>query len=85
MDQTKIDALRTQLVQPQSNLIDGLDTPASDGGTMEVVSPLDGTTLTMIARGTPADMDAAIASASRAFQDRRWAGQPPSAGGGAMT
>lgn len=46
---------------------------------MDVLSPLDGRVLTTVAMGTAADMDAAIASALAAFDDRRWAGQPPAA------
>ena len=79
MDQIKIDALRAQPVAPFSHLIDGKHVPASDGGTMDILSPIDGQVLTQVARGTVADMEAAIASARAAFEDRRWAGQPPAA------
>ncbi|MFV1601373.1 MULTISPECIES: aldehyde dehydrogenase [unclassified Phaeobacter] len=79
MDQSKIDALRPQPVQPVSHLIDGRQVAASDGATLDVLSPIDGCVLTRIARGTAADMEAAIASARAAFEDRRWAGQPPAA------
>jgi len=79
MDQTKIDALRAQSVPAFSHLIDGKHVPASDGGTMDILSPIDGQVLTTIANGTAADMEVAIASARSAFEDRRWAGQPPMA------
>ncbi|MEK0164290.1 aldehyde dehydrogenase [Phaeobacter sp. A36a-5a] len=79
MDQSKIDALRSQPVQPVSHLIDGRQVAASDGAMLDVLSPIDGCVLTRIARGTAADMEAAIASARAAFEDRRWAGQPPAA------
>lgn len=79
MDQQKIDALRAQAVAPFSHLIDGKHVPASDGGTMEILSPIDGQVLTTTAKGTAADMETAIASARAAFEDRRWAGQPPAA------
>lgn len=79
MDQSKIDALRAQKVPAFSHLIEGRHVAASDGATMDVVSPIDGTVLTTTAKGTAADMDAAIASARAAFEDRRWAGQPPAA------
>ena len=62
MDQTKIDALRAQPVPAFSHLIDGKHVPASDGGTMDILSPIDGQVLTQVARGTAADMEAAIAS-----------------------
>ncbi|MDG1340476.1 MAG: aldehyde dehydrogenase family protein [Paracoccaceae bacterium] len=79
MDQTQIEALRAQPVAAFSHLIEGQHVPASDGGTMEVLSPIDGQPLTSVARGTAADMEAAIASARAAFEDRRWVGQPPAA------
>lgn len=79
MDQSQIDALRARPVAAFSHLIDGQHRPASDGAVMEVISPIDGTVLTTMAKGTAADMDAAIASARAAFEDGRWAGQPPAA------
>lgn len=79
MDQASIDALRAQTVAPFGHLIDGQIVPASDGATMDVLSPLNGTRLTTIARGTADDMHAAIASARAAFEDKRWSGQPPAA------
>ncbi|ART99768.1 aldehyde dehydrogenase family protein [Yoonia vestfoldensis] len=79
MDQASIDALRTAAVPMQMHIINGQSVPASDGQQMEVLSPLNGQRLTMVAKGTKADMDAAIAAARAAFEDRRWAGQPPAA------
>jgi len=79
MNQTDIDTLRAQPVAPQSHLINGQSVPASDGGTMEILSPVDGTVLTTVARGTAQDMTAAIASAREAFEDGRWANQAPAA------
>ena len=79
MDQTQIDALRAQPVPTFSHVIEGKHVPASDGGTMDILSPIDGQVLTTTAKGTAADMEAAIASARAAFDDRRWAGQPPAA------
>ena len=79
MDQNTIDGLRTQVIAPRGHLIDGALVPASDGGVMDVLSPLDGQVLTQVAKGTAADMDSAIASARAAFEDKRWAGQPPAA------
>lgn len=77
MDQKTIDALRARPVETFSHLIDGKSVPASDGDTMDIRSPIDGQVLTQVARGTTADMEAAIAAARAAFEDRRWAGQPP--------
>jgi gamma-glutamyl-gamma-aminobutyraldehyde dehydrogenase len=77
MDQAKIDALRAQPVPAFSHLIEGKYVAASDGAVMEVLSPIDGQVLTTVAKGTTADMEAAIASARAAFEDGRWANQPP--------
>lgn len=79
MDQSSIDALRAHPVPPFGHLIDGKIVPASDGATMDVISPLSGQVLTTIAKGTALDMQTAIASARAAFEDKRWAGQPPAA------
>lgn len=79
MDQTNIDTLRAKPVPAFSHLIDGKHVPASDGGTMNIISPIDGQVLTTAAAGTAADMEAAIASARAAFDDGRWASQPPAA------
>jgi len=79
MDQSSINALRDNSVAGFSHLIDGKHVAASSGETMDVLSPLNGKLLTTVARGTAADMQAAITAARRAFDDRRWAGQPPAA------
>ncbi|CAG0909772.1 unnamed protein product, partial [Cyprideis torosa] len=79
MDQASIDALRSAAVPAQRNIINGQTVAASDGQEMEVISPLNGRRLTTVAKGTKADMDAAVAAARAAFEDRRWAGQPPAA------
>ena len=63
MDQPRIDALRGQSVPAQLHLFEGKAMPASDGGTMDVVSPIDGQVLAQMARGTSSDMETAIASA----------------------
>lgn len=79
MDQASIDALRAQPIAPFGHLIEGQIVPASDGATMDILSPLNGEVLTTVAKGTALDMQNAIASARAAFDDRRWAGQPPAA------
>ena len=60
-------------------LIGGRRVAALAGETFDCVSPIDGRTLTQVARGRCADIDAAVVAARAAFDDRRWAGQPPSA------
>ena len=77
MNQSQIDMIRKIDLAPFHHLIDGKSVSSSDRETMDVLSPIDGKRLTTIARGTADDMNAAIASARAAFEDRRWAGQPP--------
>jgi gamma-glutamyl-gamma-aminobutyraldehyde dehydrogenase len=60
-------------------LIDGQRRPALSGETFDCRSPIDGRLLAAVARGTADDIDAAVRSARAAFDDARWAGQPPSA------
>ena len=79
MEQGKIDALRAEPVPAFKHLIEGKHAAASDGATLDVLSPIDGRVLTTTAKGTVADMGAAVASARAAFDDGRWAGQPPAA------
>jgi acyl-CoA reductase-like NAD-dependent aldehyde dehydrogenase len=60
-------------------LIGGQRIAAQSGETFDCVSPIDGRTLTQVARGRGADIDAAVASARAAFDDRRWCGMAPAA------
>lgn len=77
MDIARIEALRAAPVTPALHVIDGVRRPASDGGEMQVTSPLDGRPLTTMARGTLADAEAAVAAARAAFDDGRWSGLEP--------
>lgn len=79
MNQSEVDSLRHLPLGPQRHLINGAPVNASDGGTLDVLSPIDGNVLTTLAKGTAADMDNAIAAARAAFEDKRWAGQSPAA------
>lgn len=79
MDQSQIDVLRVQKVSSFQNLIEGRSTAASSGEVMDVISPIDGSVLTTIPRSSAQDMNAAIASARKAFEDGRWCEQPPAA------
>ena len=79
MDQTTINSLRATKLTPFNHLIDGQHVPASNGATMDIISPIDGQVITTTAAGTAEDMEAAIAAARQAFEDGRWAGQPPAA------
>jgi aldehyde dehydrogenase (NAD+) len=54
------------------NLIGGKWQPASDGRTLDMVSPSDGQVFAKIARGTKADVDAAVQAARHAFEEGAW-------------
>ncbi len=54
------------------NLIGGKWRPASDGRTLDMVSPSDGRVFAKIARGTRADVDAAVKAARHAFEEGAW-------------
>jgi aldehyde dehydrogenase (NAD+) len=54
------------------NLIGGKWQPASDGRMLDMVSPSDGRVFARIARGTKADVDAAVKAARHAFEEGAW-------------
>ncbi|MFI5932259.1 aldehyde dehydrogenase family protein [Actinoplanes sp. NPDC051494] len=58
-------------------LIDGRWVTPGDRATFPVLDPSNGEELTRVAQATPADVDAAVAAAGRAYADRRWSGLPP--------
>lgn len=57
--------------------IDGERVGSKDEQTFECISPVDGRLLTSVARCGAADVDAAVAAARAAFEDRRWSGLAP--------
>ena len=57
--------------------INGERVHARDGQTFDCLSPVDGRLLTPVARGSAADIDAAVAAGRAAFEDRRWCGMAP--------
>ena len=59
--------------------INGQRTWAASEQTFDDHSPIDGRLLAKVARGGVADIDAAVAAARAAFEDRRWAGKSPAA------
>lgn len=77
LDEEEIRTLSAAPVQPAFHLIDGESCGASDGATMDVISPLDGGVLTTMPRGTRDDAKAAVSVARRAFDDGRWSGLAP--------
>lgn len=58
--------------------IDGEFCDAVSGQWFESVNPATGEVLSAVARGTGEDIDRAVASARRAFDDKRWSGKTPS-------
>ena len=58
-------------------LINGQRVAARSGAVFDCLSPVDGRLLTQVARCAEADIDAAVAAARAAFEDRRWAGMAP--------
>ncbi|MCK8462750.1 aldehyde dehydrogenase [Aliiroseovarius sp. S1339] len=68
--------LRRHPVAPQNLYIDGAWEEGS-GETQDVLSPIDGSTLTTIIRASATDVDRAVAAARRAFDDGRWSRAAP--------
>lgn len=79
IDKALLETLAAKPVAPADHLIDGVARAASDGGRLEVISPLNGQVLTTLARGTTDDATAAVMAARRAFDDGRWSGLAPAA------
>ncbi|HBF51445.1 MAG TPA: aldehyde dehydrogenase PuuC, partial [Massilia sp.] len=50
---------------------------ARSGARFDCISPVDGRKLAEVARCDLADVDAAVAAARAAFEDRRWAAKAP--------
>ena len=59
------------------HFIDGRHVPAAAGETFDCVNPANGKVLDKVARGQAVDVDAAVANALQAWNDRRWRGLPP--------
>ena len=59
--------------------IDGRFVPSADGSRFPTVNPATGAVLADVARGGSADIDRAVASARRAFEDGRWSRLAPAA------
>ncbi|MCW2313150.1 aldehyde dehydrogenase [Rhodoferax antarcticus] len=60
-------------------LINGQRVNAVNEQTFDCLSPVDGRLLTTVARCAQADVDAAVAAARSAFEDKRWCGMAPAA------
>ena len=79
VEQSNIDALRAAPLPAPRHIIEGQAVDASDGGVLANSSPIDGTALGSLAKGTAADVDRAVSSARNAYEDGRWSGLAPAA------
>lgn len=77
MNQSTIDALRHLPIPDQALWIDGQCVPAASGETWPVVSPIDGQTLCSIAAAGAVDVDRAVLSARRSFEQGVWSRMAP--------
>ncbi len=59
--------------------IDGRHVPAKSGATFDCVNPATGRVLAQMAKGDANDIDAAVANATKAWDDRSWRGLAPRA------
>ncbi|MEY8841713.1 aldehyde dehydrogenase family protein, partial [Cribrihabitans sp. XS_ASV171] len=71
-----MDTLRKTDVAPQKLFLEG-SWQEGTGTPFEVASPIDGSVLTTLAGASTADVDRAVASARRAFEDGRWSRMAP--------
>jgi gamma-glutamyl-gamma-aminobutyraldehyde dehydrogenase len=76
-DQAAIDRLRAKEIGPQRLFIDGNQQAAAAGGTLDVISPIDGSRLTTIADADAPDVDRAVKSARAAFNHGAWSRAAP--------
>ena len=71
---------RAAAIAPRTELfVDGRFVPAASGRTFDDIAGRDGSRIAAVAEGGVEDVDRAVAAARRAFDDRRWADQPPAA------
>ena len=77
MSQTEIDRLRHLSIEPQSLFIGGKHVAASDGASLDVISPIDGKVITTIARGSALDADMAVKAARTSFESGVWSRATP--------
>lgn len=69
----------SSLARPFEMLIDGEWRSAVGGEVLDVINPADGAVIATIPSGGSGDVDAAVAAARRALEDRRWLGMTPGA------
>jgi len=59
------------------HVIEGEVLPSASGETLPIIDPASGTEIGRVASGDAEDVDRAVASARRAFEDRRWRNLAP--------
>jgi betaine-aldehyde dehydrogenase len=69
-------AIETQVELARGVYVDGGWSPSSGSRTRTISCPADGTAVAVVAEGTAADAEAAVASARRAFDDGEWPRTP---------
>lgn len=79
LDQNAIYAERRLSIADRGHFVGGQIVPSTDSAVIDVLSPIDGTRLSGVARGRGADVDRAVASARYAFERKSWAVQSPAA------
>ena len=67
----------TKFLEAPKMLIGGKPTDATRGGTFETIDPSTGKAFAEVPRGGVEDIDAAVAAAREAFEDRRWSSLRP--------
>ncbi len=77
MSQAEINRLRALEVSPRQMFMGGKLVSAQDGGTMDVISPIDGKVFTKIPRATVSDADAAVKAARASFESGLWSKAAP--------
>ena len=67
----------TKFIEAPKMVVGGKSVDAISGETFDVIDPSVGESFTQVPRGGAADIDAAVAAAREAHEDRRWAGLQP--------
>ncbi len=79
MLQSEIDGLRRVAVPPQQHFIAGAAVESAGGARLDVLSPIDGKSLTTIADGDDVDVDRAVQAARRIYESGAWSLAAPAA------
>jgi gamma-glutamyl-gamma-aminobutyraldehyde dehydrogenase len=77
MKQEQIDALRQHIIPNQQLLINGQWVSAVSGQTLPAISPINGQTLCRIAAAGSEDVDQAVKTARRSFEQGVWSRMAP--------